>query len=135
VAVKSVDGAPRQDEWVENRRGFRGERADVVAEARGGVVGYAAVERRPDDPNETYRIFLVTDWEDTSGVPGLLYEWVETELAGRRARAAWLREYAADASIAAFVRARGFEVQESYELDGIEMVTLVKDLRGSAPAG
>jgi hypothetical protein len=129
AAVKSVAEAPRQDEWVENRRRFRGERAEMVAAVGDQVLGYAAVERRPEDPHGTYRVFLVTDWEEAGDVGQALYEWAEAELGRREAHTAWLREYARDAKIAAFVGARGFGVRKRYELDGVEMVTLQKELR------
>jgi hypothetical protein len=118
---------------VANRRGFRGHRTHLVAEVGGRVVGYAGLERRPDDPAGVYRIFLVTDWRDRPDVPTALYERLETELRRREARSAWLREYAADAVIAEFVRARGFEVTERYELGGLEIVTLRRDLSESVP--
>jgi hypothetical protein len=132
-AVEHVRGAPRQHEWVANRRAFRGERMHVVAERRGMVVGYAGLERERGDPEGAYRLFLVTSWTDARDVAELLYGRLEEELVRREARSAWLREYAGDDLVSGFVRERGFEVRERYALGGMEIVTLAKELREPGP--
>ena len=134
LAVEHVSGAPEQSEWVANRRAFRGEQMHLVGERCGVVAGYGGIERRPGDPAGTYRIFVVTRWTHALDVADALYRRLEEELLRRKARTAWLREYAADTRVSDFVLERGFVVRERYELNGFEMVTLVKELLEGAPA-
>lgn len=129
LAVAHVSDAPPQTEWLERRRAFDGIQRDFVAERMGSVVGYAAVERGPADPGATYRIFIVTDWASSLDVAALLYARVEEELVALGAQRAWLREYASDAPLVAFVRARGFEIREEYDHGGKTLVTLTRVLR------
>ncbi len=134
LAVEHVSDAPHQTEWLEGRRAFEGVQRHFVAERGGTVVGYGAVERGLRDPDATYRLFVVTDWTESSEVAALLYDRVVEELAKLGARQAWLREYASDEPLIAFARGRGFEIREEYDHDGRTLVTLTKDLSGSALA-
>lgn len=127
-AVERVPGAPKQTEWMANRRAFRGEQLQVVAERRKPILGYGAIEHTPGATTGTYRLFLVTGWDDTRDVADALYRWLEEKLREREARAAWLREYAADRRVLEFLGERGFEVRERYELEGLQRVTLSKRL-------
>ncbi len=135
AAVEHIPGAPNQDDWVSNRRDFVGEQAHCVAELGGEVVGYAAVERRPEEPEGLYRVFVVTAWRDTPEVADPLYESVAEELERRGARRAWLRELADDEIVIRFMAERGFRVRERYSHSGTELIALEKDLvrDGSTP--
>lgn len=131
VAVAHVSEAPVQHEWLRHRLEFDGSRTHCVAEEDGEVVGYAAVERRSQEPEATFRIFIVTSWSESLEVAEVLYEWAAAELANLTARRAWLREYASDQPLISFLRSRGFEVAEEYAHEGQQLVTLVKDLGAS----
>ncbi len=134
AAVEHVPGAPSQDDWVASRRSFAGEQSHRVAEREGAVVGYAAVERRAEEPEGLYRVFVVTSWRDTPDVADALYETVAAELARRGARHAWLREYADDEILIRFMHERGFRVRERYFRGGSELVTLERDLARDGPS-
>jgi hypothetical protein len=134
TAVEQVLGAPKQSEWVTNRRAFLGEQLHVVAERCRATLGYGALEHSPEATTGRYRLFLVTDWDDTPDVADALYRWLEEKLTERDARTAWLREYAGDRRILEFLNDRGFDVRERYEMEGLEMVTLAKRLREASPA-
>ena len=116
---------------------FDGDQQHFVAEEGDGVVvGYGAVERRHDEPEGTFRVFVVTSWTDSVEVAEVLYEVASAELTNLGARRAWLREYASDQLLIEFARAKGFEVAEEYERDGVQLVTLAKDLSASdRPSG
>ena len=131
VAVENVPNAPHQVEWLEGRRCFEGVQRHFVAELRGTVVGYGAAERAADDPDGTYRLFVVTDWNTGLDIACLLYERAMDELANLGARHAWLREYASDEPLIDFVRRRGFEIREEYDYAGKTLVTLTKSLSNS----
>lgn len=134
LAVDHVPGAPLQTQWLEHRRAFRGSRVHHVAECGGEVVGYAAIERGTGDPEATYRVFVVTNWAERLDVAERLWERVADELSNAGVRMAWLREYASDQPLIAFVRAKGFEIREEYEHDGELLVTLTREFSGSARA-
>ena len=134
IAVDHVAEAPLQTEWLGHRRAFKGAQSHFVAERAGQVVGYTAVERGAEDPDATFRVFVVTSWSENLGVAELLFERAADELARLDARHAWLREYASDQLLIAFFRTKGFEVREEYEHHGRRLVTLTKDLGGSALA-
>jgi len=131
-AVVHVEDAPSQDEWLRNRLGFQGERVHFVAERAEEVIGYAAVERRAEEPDATFRIFVVVPWATQLDVAEALYERAAAELTGLGARRAWLREYASDEPLISFVRRKGFEVTEQYLLEGRKLVTLAKNLGGGS---
>ena len=133
-AVEHVSGQPAQQTWLRNRRDFDGQQRQFVAERDGEVVGYGAVERRPDEPEGSFRIFLVTSWAEDVDVADSLYATVEEELTSLGARWIWMREYASDAILIGFVRERGFRVLEEYDHEGTRLVTLAKE-PGSRLAG
>jgi len=135
LAVAHVPNAPAQADWLERRRAFEGIQRHFVAERDRMVLGYGAVEHGPEDPEATYRVFVVTNWRESLDVAALLYARVVEELTSLRARQAWLREYASDEPLIAFVRSRGFEIREKYDHDGRPLVTLTKDLSSSHLGG
>jgi N-acetylglutamate synthase-like GNAT family acetyltransferase len=117
---------------LRNRLAFKGERVHFVAERAGEVVGYTAIERRAEDPDATFRVFVVVPWATEVDVAEVLYERAAAELASLGARRAWFREYASDEPLISFARRKGFEVSEEYLLEGRSLVTLAKDLGGSS---
>lgn len=128
AAVAHVPGAPTQQAWLAARRAFVGQRAQFVAERGGAIVGYAALERGPDERERRYRVFVVTSWRDSGDVAERLYERLASELVRLGAHHAWLREYADDEIVIGFMRERGFEVRERYTYEGLDLVTLGRDL-------
>jgi len=123
-----VSDAPAQTEWLEHRQAFEGVQRHFVAERGGVVVGYGAAERGPTDPDATYRLFVVTDWANDLDIAELLYARLAEELTRLGARRAWLREYASDEPLIAFVRSKGFTVREEYDYGGRALMTLAKAL-------
>jgi N-acetylglutamate synthase-like GNAT family acetyltransferase len=106
-----------------------------VAERDGEVVGYTALERSTEDPEATFRLFVVVSWNTSLDVADLLFERALDELRRLGARNAWLREYASDQPLVAYFRSKGFDIRQEYEHDGQLLVTLAKDLGGSDLGG
>ena len=131
AAVDHIAEAPLQSEWLGCRRAFNGIQSHFVAERDGEVVGYTAVERATEDPEATFRLFVVVSWNTSMDVTDLLFERAVDELERLGARHAWLREYASDQPLIAYFRSKGFDIREEYEHDGQLLVTLAKDLGGS----
>ena len=130
-SVAHVAGAPTQEEWLENGRGFdasQGTQHHFVAEdpATGTPLGYGCVESGPE-----FRMFVVTLPENLPTVGELLYERAMTLLGEEGAERVWFTEYAADSTLLSFAKAHGFGDPRRFTLpDGLEAMTLVKRLRG-----
>ena len=77
----------------------------------------------------------MTSWATNIEVAEVLYESASAELDALGAQRAWLREYASDRLLIEFVRSKGFEVTEEYARDGVQLVTLTKDLGASDLSG
>ena len=135
AAVNHIAEAPLQSEWLGRRRAFNGIRSHFVAERDGEVVGYTALERATEDPEATFRLFVVVSWNTSLDVADLLFERALDELGQLGARNAWLREYASDQPLVAYFRSKGFDIRQEYEHDGQLLVTLAKDLGGSDLGG
>ena len=134
TAVEHVTEAPAQNDWLRHRMAFPGRQTHFVAERYGKVVGYGAVERADEEPQATCRLFVVTAWRKGLEVAEELYAAALAELQKVGAQRAWLREYAGDELLIGFAQEKGFDVVQEYELDGMKLVTLAKDLRNSALA-
>jgi len=134
-AVEHVPTAPQQGEWARNRRAFTGEQKHFVAVRDDELVGYGAIERGSDQAPGQFRVFIVTDWSRTLDVAQVLYETALAELLHVEASLAWLREYAGDRDLIDFMRERGFEVTNRYELDGAQLVTLARNLEARRSEG
>jgi len=124
VAVEHVDGAPEQSAWVRARIDFEGERVHIVAERRGELVGYGAIEWRPGDPERQSRCFIVLSSRRDIDVADELFNVLRLRAEGRGDERLWLREYAADERLIAFFESRGFEITRRYEHEGRALVTL-----------
>jgi len=135
AAVNHIAEAPLQSEWLGRRRAFNGIRSHFVAERDGEVVGYTALERATEDPEATFRLFVVVSWNTSLDVADLLFERALDELGQLGARNAWLQEYASDQPLVAYFRSKGFDIRQEYEHDGQLLVTLAKDLGGSDLGG
>ena len=60
--VQEADHSELAYQWSANRRSFQGDRIHSVAVQEDQVVGYCGLERTTDEPDNSYRMFLVTDW-------------------------------------------------------------------------
>jgi hypothetical protein len=134
LSVAHFPEAPEQSEWLGHRMAFAGYQRHVAAERGDEVVGYAAIERRSEDPEAAYRVFVVASWSDKTDVAEVLFNWAAAELARSGAQHAWLREYASDQPFISFLRGKGFAAGEEYEHGGHRLVTLTKELGNSALA-
>ena len=118
--------------WVENRRAFDstgGLRRHYVAVTDGRPTGYGAVELRTPDARVA-RLFVTTAPDLLPSVGAALHERLLADAAALGVETLWMREYAADEPLLAFVRARGFaETQRASSPDGsFEYVTLERRL-------
>ncbi len=122
--------------WVENRRSFNGVRKQAVAEADGSIVGYCSVERSSDEASNTYRVFLVADWNHAnSDVQEELFTRAEVMLRELGATQAWMRELTGDRALLGFIEQRGFAASAPpYTVAGREMVNLTKQYHARASA-
>lgn len=125
-------------EWLENRRQFAGRRRHYVVEgggageeAPGRAVGYGAVEEGPEPGS--FRMFVVMAPELLASEAGaVLYVRLAADLAALKATNVWVREYARDMALLAFLRERGFEERERFSPPGYEeMVVMAKALAES----
>ena len=132
VANKSVArvlGAGPQDEWLRNRRSFdhsKGVQQQLIAEASGSPVGYAALESREPVKPHSFRLFVVCAAEHLETAGELLYAELYSRLRRLEADDAWFREYASDDALIAFAKRRGFAERERFVFQGVELVVLVK---------
>jgi ribosomal protein S18 acetylase RimI-like enzyme len=121
-SVAGVPGAPGQDAWLENRKGFDvavGRRFHRVAvePATGRIVGYVAVEsRRIGD--RSARLFVVTPPEQLDDIGADLLACALEAAARSGARNASFVEYAGGAEFIAFLEGRGFRVTSRFEHRG-----------------
>ena len=115
-------------DWIANRRSSLRIRRDFVLEKSGGVVAYGAIERQASEPQDHYRVFLVTDWRTVDDeIKARLYEETERLLVTARANKAWMRELAGDVSLLRFVEQHGFKRSQTYRYGRHELVNLTKN--------
>jgi N-acetylglutamate synthase-like GNAT family acetyltransferase len=127
--VQDGDHAEFEAKWVEARQAFEGVQRQAVAEDDGAIIGYCAIERRPDETEATYRVFIVADWDQhNTPVHEALLDHVAEMLRQEGAQQAWMREFAGDFRLLQFVQERGFVISKQYEYAGKEMVNLTKEL-------
>ena len=131
VAVEHLEDVPTQEEWTDARQRFPGWQQHWVARRGEKVLGYGALERRDEEQEGAYRLFVVTAWTGPLEAAVLLYERATEELAGLGATTVWLREYAHDRPLIEFFEERGFAVGEPYRIDGVAMVNLTKRLESA----
>ena len=129
--VQQADHSGVDHLWVEKRRSFDGFREQAVLESDGSIVGYCAIERAADDADDTYRVFLVADWDKAlREIHESLFAQVESMLLGAGARQAWMRELSGDLELLGFVKQKGYRASPPYTLQGEraarEMVILTK---------
>lgn len=134
AAVGHLEGAPRQHAWLAARRAFAGWRRHWVAEEAGALLAYAGLERADDDAPDHYRLFLVTRWRGPLEAVEALHAEAVAELARLGARGVWMREYADDEPMLAFLRAQGFERGAPYTLPGHEDEPALVNLRRALAA-
>jgi hypothetical protein len=119
-------------QWLQNRRAFDatgGTRRHYVAVVVGRTLGYGAVELRAPGARAA-RLFVVTAPALLPSVGAVLHDRLIADARALGATILWLREYAADASLLAFLRARGFaETNRAPSPDGdFEHVVLERRL-------
>ncbi len=131
ASVAHVAGAGTQEEWYENRRGFdaeKGTQHHYVLEdtERGEIAGYGGVEK---SPNGEFRFFIVTLPQRLDTVGERLFQEnmkLARELGAERV---WFTEYAGDAVLLAFAKARDFQELGRIRLhEAVEATTLMKKL-------
>lgn len=128
-SVAGVPGAGPQDEWLRNRRSFdrsRGVQQELVAEASGSLVGYAALESRDPAKPRSFRLFVVCAPQLLETVGERLYAELQARLGKLGAAEAWFQEYASGAEFIAFARKRGFSELGRFVLQDIELIVLGK---------
>ena len=125
--VQEADHRDIDTRWLENRLNFKGSRTHAVAELDGDIVGYCSIERKPDEPLEDYRAFLVADWdENNTFIYEALFKQLENMLSDNNAKRVWLRELTGDTKLIHFFRSKGFDLSTPYVVAGKEMVNLSK---------
>jgi hypothetical protein len=125
--IQEADHSGTDTVWVENRLSFDGSRQQAVVESNGSVVGYCSIERAADDEINTYRLFLVADWDAAnSDVHEALFSRAESMLQEAGATRAWMRELTGDLGLLRFVERGGFQASTPYSVAGKEMVNLTK---------
>ncbi len=131
ASVAHVAGAGTQEEWYENRRGFdaeKGTQHHYVLEdtERGEIAGYGGVEK---SPHGEFRFFIVTLPQRLDTVGEQLFQEnmkIARELGAERV---WFTEYADDAVLLAFAKARDFQELGRIRLhEAVEATTLMKML-------
>jgi hypothetical protein len=128
-SVAGVPGAGPQDEWLRNRRSCdlsRGVQQQLVAEASGSLVGYAALEARDPAKPRSFRLFVVCAPQLLETVGARLYAELHGRLAKLGAAEAWFQEYAAGAELIAFAGNRGFAERGRFVLQDVELIVLAK---------
>lgn len=117
-SVADVAGAPRQDEWLRNRRAFgaHGRQDHFVLIEANRVVGYGAMERPLQDPSNGYRLFVVASREQLNDTGRKIYEQLEARLKAVGATDSWFIEYAQANSLIAFIRAQGYAELRQFAL-------------------
>ena len=126
-AVQEADHTNLDFIWVENRRAFDGTRRHSVIESESSVVGYCSIERRPEDAPDTYRMFLVADWDRSNiDVHEALFERAEGLIKEINGAQAWMRELTDDTELVKFVEGKGFVPSPPYTWNDRELVNLAK---------
>jgi hypothetical protein len=125
AAVRHIAGAPRQGEWLENRRSFRGPRRHYVAVEQSRIVGYAGIEQQRGS-TDTYRMFLVLAWlqEDSVAIADAMLARLLQDAAQSGASRVWLREYAGDTPFVGYLLSRGFEIEQEFVVDRMTVAVL-----------
>jgi N-acetylglutamate synthase-like GNAT family acetyltransferase len=132
-SVAHISSAGSQQEWLRNRRSFdrsQGVQQQLIMEASGAPVGYAALECRDLVKLRSFRLFVVCapQWLETAGEH--LYAELQSRLAKLGATDVWFQEYAANAEFITFARRRGFSERRRFVFQGTEIIVLAK-----APVG
>jgi N-acetylglutamate synthase-like GNAT family acetyltransferase len=128
-SVARIPGAGPQDEWLRNRRSFdlaRGVQQQLIAEASGSPVGYAALESRDPAKPRSFRLFVVCAPQLLETVGEHLYAELQSRLRKLGATDVWFQEYASDAEFIAFARRRGFSKRGCFAFQGTEIIVLAK---------
>ena len=87
---------------VANRQSTAAARQAAVATLADHVVGYAAIERLPQEPPDSYRVFVVCDWRRANpALPEALMTHALHLLAVAHAKQAWMREVTGDLGLLA----------------------------------
>jgi hypothetical protein len=128
-SVACVPGAGPQDEWLRNRRSFdigRGVQHQVVAQAAGSTVGYAALESRDPATPLCFRLFVVCAPRLLETVGELLYAELQSRLRTLGATEARFQEYASGVELIAFAKAKGFSEAARFVYQGTDLIVLTK---------
>lgn len=126
-------GQNQNEEWLEQRRGFderRFLRRHYVAEdARSSeVIAYGAIECA-SEPGR-FRLFLVMDPALLPTVGELMYTRLTEALHELGAEGVWVREFADDTPVLAFLLSKGLEERYRYRVTDVgDLVVLKRELR------
>jgi len=129
-SLAEMPDAPRQDEWMRNRRSFAasgGIQEHFVAVSEEGIVGYVAIERRNRTLEGLYRLFMVIEPASRSTVGTNLFVELRERLIRLGAHQAWMMEFEADAGFIAYLNGMGFVRTKTVDLDGRIAVQLKID--------
>jgi hypothetical protein len=130
-SVARIPGTGPQDEWLRNRRSFdlsKGLQQQLIADASGYPVGYAALEARDPGKPRSFRLFVVCAPQVLETVGEHPYVELQSRLRKLGAADVWFQEYASDAELIAFARRRGFSERSRFVSQGAEIIVLVKSL-------
>lgn len=130
ASLAEIPNAPRQDEWLANRRAYLqgGKRHHVVALEGGRVVGYAAAEHAIHALPGEFRIFVVVPPSARETLGTYLLRELRRFLLTANAATIRMLEYEADSAFIAFLQARGFVHRKTFAMaDGIPLAELRMD--------
>ncbi|HLX36359.1 MAG TPA: GNAT family N-acetyltransferase, partial [Candidatus Binataceae bacterium] len=129
-SIEQMPDAPRQDEWMKNRRSFvasDGSQEHFVASVVERIVGYAAIERRNNAPAGIYRLFVVVEPSNRANFGTILFAELRKRLLRLGAHSAWMMEFEADAGFIAYLEGMGFRRTKPVVIDGRVAVEMTID--------
>ena len=131
LAVANLSAPAKADanpSWLDNRRAFQGNGAQLVARDDSGVIiGFGAIE---ETQTGSYRVFVVTSIDDLKSTGLELWEYLASELDRRGAMRVWAREERQDVELLRFFEGLQFVAAPVTRHDsGIDVVLLERSWR------
>ena len=98
------------------------------------MVGYAGVEKSSATAPSSFRAFIVLDWREPHEFAELLWSMIEADLVDLRADQVWMREYAGDRPMAAFISEHGLAPEAPVPTDPLEHLLFSRSGLAVTPA-
>lgn len=117
-SVSEVPAAGTQEEWLHNRRNFKGEQHHYVyVDDEDGIIkGYCAVERAADDPERHWRLFVVTKIDDLTTIGETMFAKLDAILEQANVGRSRFVEHSTNQILGRFIRNHGYREVRRFDM-------------------